>query len=663
MVTRKGLQAVGLFGIVLALLAAVPGAFDYIQQVKNKPFIDVREYQWVRINGSGVSADLSTAGLKTLTFTRAPLGVAGTNTNHYIRIYDGVGTPEVVLITGGTCAPGGLNCTLTVTTTQVHTGAWKVGTATAGIQETLNSCVTSCNVKITENAILYAPVTIPQGTVPLAGYRISGEGRYTTKLTIASSFPLSALGVFIVGFDGTPALQLFGPAIEDIGIVFPQPWGQPRSAFTHWPPMFYGLGISGVALRRLYVAGAWDGVLLDLYPHDSMNPTVVGGQHIIDDVQMSAFNVGLDIRGMGDIVRVSKFHFWPFTEEPVPTFGAQQTFYDQNVVGLRAEHLSGLFISDSFFISGTSIDLVGSISLVSITNTSFDVFASIRMGFGGGSNVSINNAFFYQNNVVGDYSCTAPVISIGSASAQLTVTGSTFYKSCTTQPLVSIVAPAASNPSYAQVSFRGNKIYELSGDVNTSSVFALSGSTAPLWVDISGNQIAYQGDVSYLNPMLSLTGTGIQLNFQGNTNTGTGGGVWLNIASDGHHVVANNQFAQNWAAVLPSSRLTGVYQDHQFSYSHQTPITVKTTGVYTLSGAAETVLCDGVGGAIQLNLPNAAVVPGTVIALKKIDASGNQCFFQPTGGELIDGAATKGTVTQYEVIRVASDGVSGWHIL
>src|SRR5436190_14472762 len=52
------------------------------------------------------------AGVNTITLTPCPLGLAGTDTNHYVYISDGVGGGEPVLIVGGTCAPGAASGTI-----------------------------------------------------------------------------------------------------------------------------------------------------------------------------------------------------------------------------------------------------------------------------------------------------------------------------------------------------------------------------------------------------------------------------------------------------------------------------------------------------------------------------------------------------------------------
>lgn len=171
--------------IIVLLVGAACSAqtIDYARQITNKPSVDVREHQWYRTNGSGASADLSTAGAKTITLTKCPLGVAGSNTNHYVRIYDGTGTAEAALITGGTCTSGAASGTLTLTTANTHAGSWKIGTATAGIQEAVNSLVGNGGVDIPAGQYtVYAA-----STVSGSGTTISGVGMGATTIVDATT--------------------------------------------------------------------------------------------------------------------------------------------------------------------------------------------------------------------------------------------------------------------------------------------------------------------------------------------------------------------------------------------------------------------------------------------------------------------------------------------
>lgn len=75
------------------------------------------------------------------------------------------------------------------------------------------------------------------------------------------------------------------------------------------------------------------------------------------------------------------------------------------------------------------------------------------------------------------------------------------------------------------------------------------------------------------------------------------------------------------------------------------------------------LLCDASGGAVTLNLPSAAAVPGKVLFIKKTEASANAVTITPNGSETIDGAASLaigGGSTRASRI-IISDG-SNWHV-
>ena len=82
------------------------------------------------------SADLSTAGAKTVTLTGCPTGVTGSEPQYYVYI-SGTGTAEAALVTGGTCAGNGLSGTLQFTTANPHASGYTVASASGGLQESL----------------------------------------------------------------------------------------------------------------------------------------------------------------------------------------------------------------------------------------------------------------------------------------------------------------------------------------------------------------------------------------------------------------------------------------------------------------------------------------------------------------------------------------------
>lgn len=90
------------------------------------------DFAWSQTN----TADLTTAGVKTVMFTICPPGVSGAEPQYYIYI-SGTGTAEAVLVTGGTCAGNGQPGTLQFTTANAHAVGYMVGSASGGLQEAL----------------------------------------------------------------------------------------------------------------------------------------------------------------------------------------------------------------------------------------------------------------------------------------------------------------------------------------------------------------------------------------------------------------------------------------------------------------------------------------------------------------------------------------------
>lgn len=148
------------------------------------PWLVVTNYAFNYTNGgNNVFGDLSVAGANSLTMVPCPLGVAGNNTNHYLRISGGVGTAETVLISGGTCTSGATTGTITFTTANAHTSTWSISTATAGAQEAIWSQPTGSVITLLFPADVggftwYAPVRTNNRSVTFQGqgWNASGSG-------------------------------------------------------------------------------------------------------------------------------------------------------------------------------------------------------------------------------------------------------------------------------------------------------------------------------------------------------------------------------------------------------------------------------------------------------------------------------------------------------
>lgn len=82
------------------------------------------------------------------------------------------------------------------------------------------------------------------------------------------------------------------------------------------------------------------------------------------------------------------------------------------------------------------------------------------------------------------------------------------------------------------------------------------------------------------------------------------------------------------------------------------------SGPVTLDGEDCFVSVDATSGAITVNLPTASGIEGRVYIVKKRDASGNAVTVDPSGAETIDGASTKTLASQWDTVRIISDGTN-----
>jgi len=178
--------------IMVVAAACLSGQSVDYRNVKNGPSQSIAEYQFTLKSGNVTSGSIATSGAKTLTIRPCPKGVAGTNTNHYIRISGGTGTAEQALITGGNCTSGASSGTLEFTTANTHTGSWSITSATGGLQEWFYGAPTPLNGFLPPGTTtLYGKLTLygRSGTT----VQITGSGNPATQLSRSSSYPAGDL--------------------------------------------------------------------------------------------------------------------------------------------------------------------------------------------------------------------------------------------------------------------------------------------------------------------------------------------------------------------------------------------------------------------------------------------------------------------------------------
>lgn len=124
-------------GMGVAALCLYAQTVEY-RNVQKGPVVDLYRFQFTLNQGNVTSGSLSTPGAKTLTIRPCPLGVNGSDANHYLYISGGTGTAEDVLMTvpaDSGCVSGASSGKISFTTSYAHTGAWTITSSTNGLRE------------------------------------------------------------------------------------------------------------------------------------------------------------------------------------------------------------------------------------------------------------------------------------------------------------------------------------------------------------------------------------------------------------------------------------------------------------------------------------------------------------------------------------------------
>ena len=129
----------------------------------SQPVVYTAPYQWTQTPSpqSGPPQGIQ-GGPNSINLSPCPIGVNGNDAWHYLYI-SGTGTPEEVLITGGSCKSGARSGTIEFQAAGPHPPGYSVGTATAGIQEALTDAVVSAG----QSPAFSRPVVINPGNALL----------------------------------------------------------------------------------------------------------------------------------------------------------------------------------------------------------------------------------------------------------------------------------------------------------------------------------------------------------------------------------------------------------------------------------------------------------------------------------------------------------------
>lgn len=357
--------------------------------------------------------------------------------------------------------------------------------------------------------------------VPI-GKRLRGAGKHKTILYVPATFNLSAQGVIKLA-GGEP-----GPAVEDLSIIFVQPDTASRAALTQYPPAIYAQGCPRFAVRRVRIELAWNGI--DLKGNS--------GGAVLDDVEISAFNIDIDIDGALDSVKLSKVHLWPFGLVSRPLL---YTLYESSLhTGIKSGRCDDFHLSDSIIFSlATATNFYQSAS-----GTTFGNICNVDFDDRGGLNVS-----------AGALTVTGCYFSIGKTDSVVANIsgGAVSFAGCT------FGINAVANGGTAIVATGASTVVNITGGqyggstIDATAVSAASGAR----LNVCGTDWSRSATATFTKPTIvynNASGTVV-----GNTSPAktSGTGTFLQVQTDSD-VFANNNSTPGWLNSFPAGALTKV---------------------------------------------------------------------------------------------------------
>lgn len=431
-------------------------------------------------------------------------------------------------------------------------------------------------------------LTIALGTGTINGQYVYGAG--------------IAPGTTVASGGGTTSIVLSANTTASLSttpVVF--------SGFTHWPPVATILG-GALSANRIRVDGAWTGLVMHGYAatgdHDSLNYpcTTVGGQNVIEDVQMSAYGPlgGLSFDCQGDQNRIHNFHFWPYTNN-VETLAAQSALSTSSV---RAMVASG---GAEGAASTTGTALIGNTAL------------TIANGAGTANGQNVAGPGIFPGSIVSSGGGTTSIVLSHVTSAALSATPVVFYT-----PHTGIAGILISDSQ-----FSGGTAFDLGDGVanisTTNSFFEAcgvvkAGFTGAADFTITGSRF-YDGDSGYgasvcSVPQIDIGNQGMRVAMTGNTiihnatnhpeialqNPAGYNGAFDTFLFSENTVISDNLspgttgigsiFSMN-GAETGGSAMNAMINGNIFSYATPSNATTYTNPMLSMTGAAITLTLRG----------------------------------------------------------------------
>lgn len=456
---------------------------DWISQVREKPFLDVRQYNFApQTPGGSLSV-----GSSSFTMSPVPPGVIIGST---LYLSGGTGAAEVVPITGVS------GSTVTVTCANTHSGAWTVQSVSFGSQEAINLA----------NAVGGGSVYVPGGTwtafgpitIPGSGVKVFGAGRLAT--TISTSY---AGGPFISAPNSGDQISisdmtLSGPgtgANFGISLVDQSNEVVERLSIRHFPQ---GISLTGNSNSAL---GVFRDLTINFLTGDGayINTTIDGGT-------------------------------WENVSYGASPAGATNGMHVQAAVGLRVKYIYTNGLQNGILFSPGAGQVVGA---VQIWNAYLDGFAAssgsqygIRFSPSGGGIINTvtidqgaaagwNIGILFDGTGTTEDIAFAKFLVLGNTAAGISATTSTntvknlFFNDCLVEGNSS--SSAGSNPG-VNIQFATNVV--IKGGVFAAGSYGAGANSQSYGITIGGGTTNVLIDGPVVTP--NITGS-IQI---GGTNTG-----------------------------------------------------------------------------------------------------------------------------------------------
>ena len=494
-----------------------------LSRVPTSPFVVSTFYDFVQTPGGNLNP-----GTNQITLVPVPLGINGTDQLHYLYISGGTGTPEAVMITGGTAVPGASSGTIFVTCVNSHSGSWTIRSATAGIQEAVNSLPGFGKVYIpTGNYNIYAGIYIP---VAYTGTYFEGFGESATRLNIAANANNSQVGFF--GFSGY--IYNVG-GIRGLSINFVQPDSTNVNDYTQWKPAIYFADGGGLKIQDVLIQAAWVGVY-----------GVSCNGMDISNLRISSIYRSVWVDYSADSVNIRGLHVY----SAYGLTNNQALVMSQSNYGLSVGQVDDLQVSE--YTAGTALAFysytsttTGGSTFGNLSNCDFDTYGGVFMADG---IIQIVNVQFSPTGTA------RGVFQIGGVLKLDAIRIFNMSSHPAIETAFSVRMKRGTINTDATISVENSWIYNQSDEWFVSSSTA-SDYTGNANTAIVNNQLEHPTNVTYANPAITIneaTGTTNRATIIGNrvTPVGSGTAIWVALGADEAHVVTGNS-APGLAASLP----------------------------------------------------------------------------------------------------------------